>query len=348
MKCLCIISQGYSIKKSVINGFLTHNWEIKVVDFKSFFKHPINTFITKFEAAPNKIKRHWKNPYINKINKVFLEIFEKEKPDLIFIYNNQNLLPDTVEKFSKKSKIAFMLGDNPLYTHTNIYNLQILNHADYIICPDTFWLQQLKLLGINNLHFDCFSFDPEIYHPLDLSEEQKNKFSSDLAYIGLAHKSSWGYKRFLFLNQFANFNLKAYISGDGYEKIWAESFPDLEKRIIKHNIIDQNFNNIVYNACKIAPIELVPSLFHGIHIRVFDVLGSRAFPLCEYSKDLDTLFLGLNIPFITNYAEANELARYLLSNDNYRQSLTEQMVERVESIHRPKLVIGRMLKKIFK
>jgi len=347
MRCLLIISGGYSVKKSAYEGFLSNNWSVRQIMFRDFFDPYINSFITRFESMPGRVKKTWKGPYIRRINKEYLKVLNEEKPDLVFIYNNQFLLPSTVSAFKRSCKVVFILGDNPLYTPTNPYNVEILKFADYIISPDTFWINQLETLGIKNVFFDCFSYSSEEYFNFSPTREQVDKFGSDLVYIGAAHKSNWGYKRFLFLNQFNNKDIKIFLNGDGYKARWKELFPELESKIIKHDTYDQRFNNIVYNCSKIAPIELVPSLFNGIHIRVFDVLGAGIFPLCEYSKDLETLFQGLDVPFVRNYYEAEGLANYLLEDDAYRLNLVRQMKERVDYTHNPAIVIGRMLDKVF-
>jgi len=342
-KCLLILSGSYSIKNSAIKGFMLNNWSVKSVDYRSFANPLLNYLVKNFESLPNRLKKLWKTPYTTKINKEYLRIFKLENPDLVFIYNNQYLLPETLEIIRKESKIVFILGDHPLYTPTNPYNLHLLKYADYIICPDTFWLEQIKIVGINNVYFDFFSYDTESYYPFTPSQEQRKIYNTDLVYIGSAHKTAWGYKRFLFLNHFKMFDLKAYISGDGYANKWSKLFPELKDKIIKHDVVD----NIVYNCSKIAPIELVPSLFNGIHIRVLDVLGSGIFPLCEYSKDLETLFQGLDVPLIKHYSEAEGLTKVLLNDDKYRLMLIKQMRTRVEDTHNPKIVISRMLNKVF-
>lgn len=324
-------------------GFRDNGISVNILDYEDFFGRFINYSVNKFEFLPNRIKDIWKVRYINTINKEYLRVYEEANPDIVFIYNNQNIHPEVLEKFSRKSKIVFFLGDNPLYTPTNIYNLQILFSADYIICPDTLWLDQLKKMGIKNIVFDCFGFNPEMYYPLNLTETEKRQYGSDLVYVGNAHKDNWGYKRFLFLNQFEKFNLKVFLSGSGYQKRWKSFFPELSKNIVQHNSYDQKFNNLVYNCSKIGPVELVPSLFNGVHVRVMDLLGAGIFPLCEYSSDLDRVFAGLDIPYIRHYDEASSLADYLLNNEEYRLSLIRQMRDRINSTYSPEKVISRML-----
>ncbi|NMC61439.1 MAG: hypothetical protein GYA51_18960 [Candidatus Methanofastidiosa archaeon] len=346
MKCLFLAARRYSITKSVINGFTGNNVEIKIIDFEDYFNNSVNSFIQKYESLPKKIKQFWKGQYVNIINRNYLKDFEDFKPDLVFIYNNRNILPSTLEHFKKTSKIAFILVDNPLYTPTNIYNLHILFYADYIISPDSFWCDQLKMMGITNVHFDCFGFDPEVFSPIKVEESEFLKYQSDIVYIGTAHKNNWGYKRFMFLNQFKNMNIRMFIGGNGYQLHWKKFFPELEAKIIRHEKFDPKFNNLVYNCSKISPVEQVPSLFYGIHIRIFDILGAGIFPLCEYSRDVEKVFEGLDVPFIRHYGEAENLAKELIHNEKYRHDIIFKMRDIVLQKFSAVSVINRLIENI--
>ncbi len=320
--------------------------EIKAVDYQDFFSARTNRWYNNYTSLPKKIRNIWEEPYVRKTNAEYLNIFQAFKPDLVFIYNNQLVLPDLLEQFRKTARIAFMLGDNPLYTPTSIYNLHILFQADYVISPDTMWRDQLARLGIKNVIFDCFGFNSATYYPMEVSEAERQQYQSDLIYVGSASKTNWGYKRMLFLNLFKNLDLKAYISGSGMER-WHSFFPDMQARIIPHDRFDAGFNNLVYNCSKIAPVEQVPSLFHGIHVRVFDILGSGILPLCEYSADLELVFAGIDFPQIKNYPEGAEMARFWLDNDDKRTALVRQLRERVLERYTPAMVIRRMTDHLF-
>jgi len=347
MKCLSLSAKRYSLDNTVKKGFASNNIEVRAVDYEDFFSKRVNGFVRKYESLPKRIKDLWKREYIARINQGYLKEFRDYKPDLVYIYNNQNILPWVVSEFKKSSKIVFMLGDNPLYTPTNIYNLHILTYADYIIAPDSLWCEQLRRMGIQNVYFDCFSFDPDVYHPINISDEEYEKNRSDMVYIGTAHKNNWGYKRFLFLNQFKKFDIKIYMSGDGYKRHWQNFFPELGSVIVKHDRFDQQFNNLVYNCSKISPVELVPSLFNGVHFRVSDVLGSGIFPLCEYSSDLGKIFDGIDVPFIKDYREAETIGEYILSDEEMRKSLITRMRHSIIDRFSGEKVIKRMLERIY-
>ncbi|TNE54867.1 MAG: hypothetical protein EP344_13965 [Bacteroidetes bacterium] len=346
MKCLFLAPLRYPFIQSIISGLEEAGVELRSVDYQDFFSARTNRWYNNYSALPRKIRNLWEEPYIRKTNAEYLRIFREYKPDLVFIYNNQLVAPDLLAEIGKTARIAFMLGDNPLYTPTSIYNLHILFNADYVISPDTMWRDQLTQLGVKQVVFDCFGFNSAVYHPMEVSDADREKYRSDLIYVGSASKTNWGYKRILFLNVFKDFDLRAYISGSGMER-WYTFFPEVEARIIPHDRFDAGFNNLVYNCSKIAPVEQVPSLFNGIHVRVFDILGAGILPLCEYSTDLTEVFSGIDIPLIKNYPEGVEMARFWLDNEAKRLECVRQMRERVEAQYQPVMVIRRMLDRLF-
>jgi spore maturation protein CgeB len=336
-------SKAYSIHKSVERGLTENGIEVYRIHYSENLSKAENLLINFSTRLPQRINKATMSYIVRKINNIYLKLFKLYDPDIIFIYNNQLLEPATLSDLKSNAKIVFYLGDNPLYSQTSIYNLHILFLADYIICPDSFWISQLEKMGIKNIVFDCFSFDSDVYYPFAPGNEEKNKYQSDLVYVGVAHKTNWGYKRFLFLDKFKKFNLKAFMNKDVYNTKWAAFFPGLKSKIIPHNRYDQVFNNIVYNCSKICPVDLVPSLFHGVHIRVFDSLGSGIFPLCEYSPDLIKVFEGIDFPYINNYEDAETIAESLLNADLKRKDLIQKMRTHVMQNYAPKLVIRRML-----
>lgn len=346
MKCLFLAPTRYPFIQSISSGFTANGIELKTVDYQDFFSPRQNRIYNNFTALPRKLRNIWEDPYVKKANEEYLRLFKEFKPDLVFIYNNQLVLPQLMEAFKKKARIGFMLGDNPLYTPTNIYNLHILFYADYIISPDSLWQEQLGKLGIQNIVFDCFGFNNELYHSMDISEETYSAHRSDFIYVGSASKTNWGYKRLLFLNLFKDFDLKAYISGNGLGR-WYDLFPEIEDKIIPHNRFDPAFNNLVYNCSKIAPVEQVPSLFNGIHVRVFDILGAGILPLCEESSDLEKMFEGIEIPLIRDYRATKEVAQYWLDEEEARNTCIRLMRARVEERYSPKMVIERMTSQLF-
>lgn len=342
MKALLLIPRAYSLLNTVKRGFEANGIDTVWVEYETFFNPGINRFVSRFETLPNKIKNRWKEPYVRKLNAGYKKQYDLHQPEFVFIYNNQLILPDTLIYFRRKSKIIFFLGDNPLYTPTSEFNLTILYQADYIICPDTFWIAQLERIGVPNLHFGVFGFDDSVFYPFEPDKKDLEKYGSELVYVGTAQKTNWGFKRFMFLNLFRKFKFDAYITGNAYTQKWKNWFPELEKNIIPHQINDPVFNNLVCNCSKLYPVDLVPSLFNGIHIRIMDCIGSGILPVIEYSADLDLVFRGIEVPVLRNYNNAEPLVKKYLQNDVARINVVKALREYVIDRYEP----GKVLRKI--
>ena len=347
MKCLFLAPKRYPFIHSIESGIKANGMEVKTVDYEDFFSKSVNKFVKRFVSLPNRMKNSWEKPYKRKANEGYLQMVEDYRPDLVLIYNNQLADPDFLDQIKRKTKIAFILGDHPLYTHTSLTNLHILFSSDYTICPDSLWQEQLARMGIRNVVLDFLGFSEEIYHRLDLTDEERRKNQSDFIFIGNVSKINWGYKRLMFLNLFKDYDLKAYLSGGGGADRWLSYFPELKKRVIVHQRFDPAFNNLVYNCSKIAPMEQVPSLFNGIHARVFDALGAGVLPLCEYSADMERVFAGVDVPLIRNYGEVPELVEYWLKDDANRVSVVNKMRAIATADYAPEAMVRRMINHLF-
>ncbi|HNA32443.1 MAG TPA: hypothetical protein PL106_04930 [Flavobacteriales bacterium] len=345
MKCLLLAPTRYPFIRSIGAGLHANGLEVVQVDFRDLFGTTTNALNDKYSSLPRRVRRLWEDPYVRRTNQEYLRIFRELKPDLVFIYNDQLLRPETVNAFKEQARVAFYLGDHPLYTPTNPYNLSILSASSCTITPDSFWCEQLTRMGLKNTVVDHFGINPEVHHPVEPTAEQRADLGADLVYIGSASKTNWGYKRARFLDLFSGMDLRAWITGPMDR--WYREFPALATKVRPHARFDAAFNNLVYNCAKLAPVELVPSLFHGIHVRVFDVLGAGIMPLCEYSRDLEAVFGETGMPLIRDYREAADLARHWIGADDERKGTVERMRAVAIARYAPELVIRRLLERIF-
>jgi len=267
-------------------------------------------------------------------------------PDIVFIYNNQGLHPEVLKKFKKSSKIVFFLGDSPYYSHTNDYNLQILFEANLIISPDSQWIDQLKILGLKDIVLDFPGYNPNVYFKFLPSDEDMNRYSADIIFLGRCYSDSWGYKRVLFLNYFKDFDIRIYASGHGWDK-WLDYFPELRSKMLVHDRHDQHFNNLIANCAKIYPVDANPGTLAGIHMRVFDCIGSCILPLVEFRKDLESVFPNGEIPIIRDYRDIPGLCKHYLNNETERILTISKLHKRVCENYLPDQFADRILKMLF-
>jgi len=293
------------------------------------------------------LKQRIDNHYFLMLNYKYIQLYESFfKPEIIFIYNNEFILPETIRYFKKHSKIVFILADNPLYSNTFDYNLQLLEYADTILVPDSFWKVQLSRMGYKNIMHGFLGYDKRQNFKMSPSDENLLKYSSDLVYIGYNHNYSWGYKKCRFLNSFCDFNFKIYGNGEGWNK-WITYFPNLGGKIVyQQKRYSQETVNIILNCCKIYPIDTNPGIFNGIHLRFFECIGSEILPIIECTEDLKVLKKDINIPSFRDYRQAQKLVRYYLKHDTGRNDLIRELKTYIDMNYSPSILLKAILNKL--
>jgi hypothetical protein len=344
MKVLLLYPKIYTLAETFKLGFIQNNCEVYHYDYRdntNLFKEKIHTHIRKL---PYKVRSRWYNYYANAINQRHIEVFKDYCPDLVIIYNSEMLLPETIVFFQKKAKVVFFLGDSPFYTPVNDNFFSCLTKADIILCADTGIIEQLKIIGLNQCHFFLIASNPEVNYQKDVTVEEKAKWGSDLVFVGASYSTSIGYKRALFLNNFADLDIKIYTSR--MFRRWYSYFPKLEKKVIHpgKRISDDELNTIL-NCCKIYPIDANPGLINGIHLRILDCIASGILPMAEYRKDVVEIFGKAGLPIIDDYSKASSLGAYYLKNEKERLEIIEALRNEVKN-YNPERSIQKFIEEI--
>lgn len=351
MRILTLIPKGYSWLNSINKNFEKFNNEVITLDYLSFFKTWQNKLITKSNGLPisfkNKIRIH--DAYRKKINMIYLEKIYGYKPNMVFVYNDQYLTYETAKEIQKITKLVFFLGDNPFFFHNHPINeLGMYLNADYLFCCDSFITEFFKKAGQKKITEVIFGYDPTICYPMQPSIEEKERFSNDVVMIGRLYptiKSSWTYKRLLFYKQFTNLDMKIY--GHGWSKYKA-TFPELIQKVVNldHYLTFDEINTLL-SCCKVYPVEANPGIINGIHLRVFDCIGTEILPIVEYTKDLDNVFNEVEIPIIKNYKDAEKIAKYYIKNSEKRERLKKELKQFVNQRYTPQQAVFRMISRLF-
>ncbi|GJM31910.1 MAG: hypothetical protein DHS20C18_09110 [Saprospiraceae bacterium] len=333
MKVLLFIPENYyGFFHTIKDTFTSIGGEVHSINYRSIVKGWEEKINTQIYRLPDKYRRKWENHYFKRINEHYIAEYNRIQPDVIFVYNNELLMPETVQYFKKKSKVVFFLGDCPYYTPTNRHFLPILFHADAIFTTDTFWISALKKLGITQGYHMYPSF-PKQHFRKQLSPDQYEALKSEVLYVGMCYKTSWGLKKANFLNAFTGFDLHIH-GGDSWKR-WFDHYPDLKEYYKERDgYISVEKLNDMYNATKVAPIDANPGLLHAVHWRMLEALGSGALPLMEWQQGVEEIFGGINdIPAVKVFEEAREMTRFYLDHEDKRLAMVEQMTNRINKNH---------------
>lgn len=330
-KSLLLCPERYSLNNSITKLLQNISEEVCGFDIRTKISNKQFRFNAQLFRFPNKIRSGFENSFFLKSNKLILEEYYRVKPDIVFIYNSEYIIPETCEIIKKNSKIVFFMGDSPFFTPANNHYLSLLQYADLVLSPDSFWIQQLNMIGISKT---CF-FIPEIasdqYYPLDKKAIDTDIHETDLLYVGNSYVNSWGYKKALLMSCFTDFNFELY--GSSAWKKWFKDFPELKKKYTQSEYIKTEQLNKMFNMAKIIPVDGNPGIINGLHIRALEALGAGSLPLIEYRKDVDTLIFkdfGSELPIITEYSKAKDVASYYLRNEPERMDLAAKMKSFIE------------------
>lgn len=289
---------------------------VNYINIHSLYSEKWKTLSRYSHRLPRKYDNSVQNKYSDIINNALIEKYKIEKPSCVFIYNDCRILPGTIETFKRSgTKVIIFLGDDPnyLYTGKKTFLLTVM-YADFVIVPDTGWIDGLKMLDIKNIIYSPVGTDTDVFFPLTPDEDQLSKYGTDILFIGTGYfLNSWGIKRSAVLNELCGLNMKIF--GDS---LWNELFPyfpKLRKYFINESLSSSEVN-IACSCAKIYPVIVNAGVINGVPTRVFDCIASGIFVLAEYKKDIDDLFPHGEVVSFKSKTELREKADYYLKNEN--------------------------------
>lgn len=346
MKIVLISLKAYTLTSLVVQGFESLGWSVIVID--------PNDYSSRFQKRRTRLYSRLPVKYFGKalskiqanLNSKYLEIIEKEKPELVIAYNDMQLLPETAIKIKETSKLVFYLGDSPYFVHKRSYNLPTFLQADYIFAPDTFWIEQLKVIGIKNIDYLLWGYSKKTNFITEITEDEKKQFANDVVYVGRNYHDTWGYKKALLFSKLTEFDLRIY--GDSSWVKWFSYFPQLKNKVVlRKKPLTFNEVNCVYNCSKITVVDGNPGILNGIHLRVLESIGSGILPIVEYRKDIPLIFGSIKIPVINDYSEVADVVKYYLENENERKILSNSLLQYVNANYTPEIAAKYILQKCF-
>lgn len=318
-KALLLCVSTYSLNNSMLEILSEMSEECKAYDIREEIGELNLKIQTQIYRFPHFVRRKWERQYLFRINSRLISEIRSYDPDLVLVYNSEYLLPETCNEIKRRAKLIFFMGDSPFFTHVNDYYLPCLIYADLVLSPDTFWISQLNTIGIHQTAFFAPGLDKTTYYPIDDKTDLQDIEAHEVIYSGSSYKNSWGFKKALLMSQFTGFNFRIY--GNSSWERWFEYFPELKDHFTKTGFIPVDRLNKMYNRSKLMPVDGNPGILNGFHIRLFEALGAGILPLVEYRSDVeDILFRGCDakVPFIKNYKQAGNLARYFVVNEDER------------------------------
>lgn len=308
MKRLLLIGPNFHYFLSSIGRALELcGYEIKI----EAYDNPVHPYSLKnkllYKLARNKAsvkaksRVHYK-PYIEAQFKSF-------QPDVVFILNGDNLLPETIQLFTKTSKVGIWLFDSIMRMPECGHNLP---YAHRVFCYEQQDIPMLKKqFGIDAL-FLPQAVDEKLYFRFEKPVERK----WDIVFAGdLVHSVRRRSIIQAVVAHYPDLRIRVW----GIYKLWFKNlwlWLTRERRDVYTNCsASADQLNADYNAARI-----VLNIHHeqqqvGANPKVYEIAASGAYQICDYNPFIASLFPNNTLGLYKNLEELFERIDYALSHE---------------------------------
>lgn len=227
------------------------------------------------------------NFFCSVLNSKLLERVKALNPELVFVIKGIFISPQTLKKVKELNNIVLINfnPDNPFNLNRGASNNLIRSAIPYYDCYFTwgkFLVPQLKSAGAKCVEYLPFAYDPTLHYPMNISNDEKNIYGSDIAFIG-----SWDKEREECLEQVQSYDIAIW--GNSWEKLKTGS--PLRRKWKERDVIGEDFAKVC-SASKII-LNLVRKQNDNAHnMRTFEIPACKGFMLtvrtveqCEFFEE---------------------------------------------------------------
>ena len=272
---------------------------------------PIPYFHTN-ENFLTKLQLHFlMGPCINTYNKDVLLLAHKITPDLVFTDQAFLLFPDTISKLKSVCKYVVNYTTEYLAFHEQMYKhfFKAVKFYDFHIITNSLNVPILEKKGVKKIIRTEFCYDPGVHCPLSLTENDLEKYKSEVAFIGHWEPSTEKIISYLLQN-----NVPVRVWGPFWVR--AKSLPN-KKTVFPLYEIDYVK---AISASKICLCILSKQNHNQSTIRTFEIPAIGSFMLAERTGEHKSYFEeGKEAEYFSTLDELIEKIKYYLKNEEERK-----------------------------
>jgi spore maturation protein CgeB len=311
----------------------------------SFCGHKLYTFDDRCHIIPGRIRKkiQFLEHFDNKIiNFRFVNKMVKLMPAIIIVSGGHRISSESILKARTLNiKTCLWTIDAPINFKPIINNAK---YYDFIYCQGTEAIKILQQNKITNAKWLPMACDPQIHKPVFLNEEEKKKYSFDIAFVGSYYKNRQ--ELFESLTEY-NFG----IWGPGWHVVSKDS---PLKKCIKGYAIKPEIYNKIYSSSKIVIVchyQNKEILCYQASPKVFEAMACKAFVLVDNQLDVFRIFKdNFHCVKFENVNQLIEKINYYLKHEDERRQIAENAYEEVINnhtyVHRIKKLFNDILENI--
>lgn len=258
----------------------------------------------------------------NQINSSLEKKIQNSRPDILFVSKGVHIDPSVLSAAKVKNILTINWNPddffNPRNSSANL--IKCFSLYDLIVCARTHLWEEYYARGAQKLLNINWYYDPSICCKVDITNEERLTYGSELSFIG-----TWSKYREDFFKNFDSFDFKIW--GGGWDKA-SRSF----KRKIK--VIGRATSPLelpkVISASNINFNLFTPLNRDNINMKNFEIPACGGFLLTQRTKQVTDLFAeGVDIACYQDNPEAIEKVKYYLLNKTQREEIAKSGYQRV-------------------
>lgn len=261
-----------------------------------------------------------------KMNKALSLALKEKKPDVLLVLLGDGITAATLQKARADGIITVNWFPDPVLAPTRRGLVEESSpFYDYFFMFDPQKVRELVKIGSRHVMTVPMACSPELHRRVQLSEQEKQDYGSDVAFIGTVK-----HKRGEVLASLADIDL-------GIWGAWQERLTALERCYRRKNVYGEEAVKI-YNASKIV-LDINESFKTGGEIlnvtpRVFEATCSGAFLLTNENPPLGELYdIGREVVCYRDERDLKDKIAYFLAHPAERLEIAERGRKRACSDH---------------
>jgi len=275
-------------------------------------------------------------------NKKIKEIVSKQKFDVVWVEKGNTIRPATLRYVKNKLpqvKLTSVSEDDMFGKHNrSFYYDWGLPYYDVVFTTKVYNLEELKSLGAKRTELFLDAYDEKLHRPMELSEEDKKRFSCDVSAIGAFEGDRA--QKMLYL---AERGIKIIIWGNGWGH-WVNKHPNL---IVKNEYLYKEDYTKAINVTKINLCFLRKINRDEVTSRSVEIPACGGFMIAERTKrHLEFFKEGEEAVFFETNEELYNLTKKYLFDESAREKIAEAGHQRcIQSGYSMKVQLASILRR---
>ena len=250
--------------------------------------HELIVFNDRDHMIPGRLRRRWgllQSVSVAAINMSLVRLAERMQPELIVVTGGHRITRRALDPLVRMgAQVVLWTTDPP---RAGDVMRETAGHYHAVFCQGTEYVEGLRESGVAGAHWLPMACDPEVHRPVDLSEEERRRFGSDVVFVG-----SYYPHRAELLRGVVRSGLSVW--GPGWEALAAD---DPLRACIRGPGTGPEIWARIYSAAKIVLSIHYRSGDDRFPVyqaspRVFEAMACGAFVLTDRQKDVLELFAG--------------------------------------------------------